>query len=84
MVPIEIIVQFSMLFDHDISTNEDIYEHNHDCRHWMNCLWRLKQSKRDTTSVPIQPDYRGSMDSQHHQCILHSVPVIHILLLQGT
>lgn len=27
MVPIEIIVQFSMLFDHDISTNEDIYEH---------------------------------------------------------
>ena len=52
------------------------------CRHWMNCLWMLKQLRRVTVWVLIRQGCPRSMDCQHHRCILRAVPVIRIQLLQ--
>lgn len=54
------------------------------CRHWMSCLWMLKQLKRVTVLVLIRQGCQGYMDCQHHRCILRAVLGIRIQRLQKT
>lgn len=52
------------------------------CRHWMSCLWKLKQLRRVTVWVLIRQGCQRSTDCQHHQCILRVLQIPTQLLLK--